>query len=465
MVTVNDFVTPDDIRAMFASALSEMYRSEVPQYGTLLELVSDVNRRCNQELSQDSQHRVEVERHGAIRLGTTGELHTMRRLFAIMGMHPVGYYDLTVAGLPVHATCFRPLTREALARNPFRVFTSLLRLDLIDDVDLRSRADEILSRRDIFTPRCVELINDLESCPSVPRYKATEFLLEAVEIFRWHKTSMVDMETYQKLREAHPLIADVVCFKGPHINHLTPRVLDIEAGQVEMQKRGLKAKTGIEGPPPRKFPILLRQTSFLALEEEVAFSDGAEKGGKHRARFGEIEQRGMALTPAGRSLYDQLISQRLQHVGRGASKQEALANIFEDFPDNLESLRKRRLAYFTYKIASSNTEVENIGDVDTLVKAGILSYEPITYEDFLPVSAAGIFHSNLGASFLQTQRASEDKKAFERGLGCTVKDSFDLYREMEECSITKCLELLKESSELRNRTECESDRTDLGFEK
>jgi uncharacterized glyoxalase superfamily metalloenzyme YdcJ len=34
-----DPVSPDSIRAMFASALSSMYRREVPQYGTLLKLV------------------------------------------------------------------------------------------------------------------------------------------------------------------------------------------------------------------------------------------------------------------------------------------------------------------------------------------------------------------------------------------------------------------------------------------
>ncbi|KAL9572632.1 hypothetical protein ACKAV7_003233 [Fusarium commune] len=42
-MTVTDPVSPDAIRAMFASALSSMYRREVPQYGTLLKLVSDIN--------------------------------------------------------------------------------------------------------------------------------------------------------------------------------------------------------------------------------------------------------------------------------------------------------------------------------------------------------------------------------------------------------------------------------------
>lgn len=64
-----------------------------------------------------------------IRLETAQELAMTRRLFSIFGMQPVGYYDLTVAGLSVHTSGFRPVAERSLHYNPFRVFTSLLRLD------------------------------------------------------------------------------------------------------------------------------------------------------------------------------------------------------------------------------------------------------------------------------------------------------------------------------------------------
>ncbi|KAM0558225.1 hypothetical protein ACHAPJ_004910 [Fusarium lateritium] len=441
-MTVTDPVSPDAIRAMFASALSSMYRREVPQYGTLLKLVSDINHKKHQHV----EHRIEVERHGAIRLGTPGELAMMRRLFSVMGMHPVGYYDLTVASLPVHATCFRPLTQEALSYNPFRVFTSLLRLELIQDESLRSQAAEILSKRDIFTPRCVELIEQFESQGSFSNATSEEFIKEALETFRWHKTSTVDMRTYKALQKTHPLIADVVCFKGPHINHLTPRVLDIEAAQTEMLRYGLEAKDAIEGPPPRSCPILLRQTSFLALDEAIAFSEGEETGGSHKARFGEIEQRGMALTPKGRRIYDDLINEWREAVGKLSSKPKAqsqedlLVKVFEKFPDDLDTLRKEELAYFTYKPIEGTPQVFNTKDIDALVRSGAVELEPITYEDFLPVSAAGIFHSNLGQDGGMSHITAADQTSFEISLGCTVKQEFELYSEMQEASIRKCLE-------------------------
>ncbi len=59
---------------------------------------------------------------------------------------------------------------------------------------------------------------------------------------------------YQRLHQAHRLIADVVSFKGPHINHLTPRTLDIDAVQAGMPARGIAAKAIVEGPPTAQMP-------------------------------------------------------------------------------------------------------------------------------------------------------------------------------------------------------------------
>ncbi|KAJ5094307.1 hypothetical protein N7456_010168 [Penicillium angulare] len=434
-------VSQDDIRAKFASALSEMYRREVPQYGTLLELVAEINQHRNEDsLNGSIPPRIEVERHGAIRLGKPEELATIRRLFQILGMYPVGYYDLSVAGLPVHATCFRPLSKESLAKNPFRVFTSLLRPEMIEDENLRAQAEEILSKRQIFSPRCIQLIKEWEQCPTFSQAQVDEFIKESLETFRWHRTTTVSKETYQALQNAHPLIADVVCFRGPHINHLTPRVVDIEVAQIEMLKRGLHAKESIEGPPLMNCPILLRQTSFLALEEKVDFSDGAEIDGKHKARFGEIEQRGMALKPKGRVLYDKIIQ----------SKASSDLVDFASFPDDYATIRKEKLGYFTYSVAKTLSGPLLKRDLDSLVEDGIVSFEPITYEDFLPVSAAGIFQSNLGTGSVHIVKAHSDEALFEDALGTSVLDGFELYRSMEESSLIQVYDTLGLSPLVRN---------------
>ena len=164
-------ITADEIREQFSQAMSAMYQQEVPQYGTLLELVADVNLAVlennptlHEKLANaDELARLNVERHGAIRVGTAQELSTLRRMFAVMGMYPVSYYDLSQAGVPVHSTAFRPIDDASLSRNPFRVFTSLLRLELIENAALRQKAAEILAKRDIFTRRCHELLDEFDA--------------------------------------------------------------------------------------------------------------------------------------------------------------------------------------------------------------------------------------------------------------------------------------------------------------
>ena len=162
----SDFMSSDDIRHQFSVAMSAMYQAEVPLYGDLVDLVTNVNTEvlsAQPDIKAQLEHtgemdRLSMERHGAIRVGTAAELSMMRRLFAVMGMYPVGYYDLAPAGVPVHSTAFRATDAESLSKSPFRVFTSLLRLDLIGDEALKEEAIAALAHRNIFTDTVIELI-------------------------------------------------------------------------------------------------------------------------------------------------------------------------------------------------------------------------------------------------------------------------------------------------------------------
>jgi uncharacterized glyoxalase superfamily metalloenzyme YdcJ len=440
-------ITADEIREKFSHAMSAMYQQEVPQYGTLLELVADVNLAVleNDPLLQlqlenaDELARLNVERHGAIRVGKAEELSTLRRIFAIMGMLPVGYYDLSQAGVPVHSTAFRPVEDTALARNPFRVFTSLLRLELIESEPLRKKAAAILTKRDIFTPRCRQLLDWHDEQGGFSESQANEFVREALETFRWHSHATVDAPTYQALHDQHRLIADVVCFQGCHINHLTPRTLDIDRVQSLMPEYGISPKAIIEGPPRREFPILLRQTSFKALEEPILFA--GEHHGTHTARFGEIEQRGVALTPKGRALYDEL----LLAAGSGKdnlSHQHHLQEVFSRLPDSDTLMRLQELAYFRYRLTPTGEmhrqSIKPGDDPQPLIEQGWLVAQPVTYEDFLPVSAAGIFQSNLGCESGSRSHGHASREAFEQALGTRVANEFDLYQQAEDRSKRRC---------------------------
>ncbi|WP_288441685.1 VOC family protein [uncultured Pseudomonas sp.] len=454
----HDFVSPDSIRAQFSAAMSLMYKQEVPLYGTLLELVSEINQQVLAEQPEVSNalrwtgelERLDQERHGAIRVGSAEELATIARLFAVMGMTPVGYYDLSSAGVPVHSTAFRAVHEQSLHASPFRVFTSLLRLELIDDVKLREMAQEILAKRKIFTARTLELIAQAERDGGLTAADADEFVSEALHTFRWHHDATVTAEQYQQLHDQHRLIADVVAFKGPHINHLTPRTLDIDAIQAGMPAKGIPPKAVIEGPPTRRHPILLRQTSFKALQEQVAFSDHQ---GSHTARFGEIEQRGAALTPKGRQLYDRLLDATRAALGGAPAEANAerymalLQESFAEFPDDLAQMREQGLAYFRYFATeqglAARTRIDRPTTLQGLIAAGHVHFEALVYEDFLPVSAAGIFQSNLGDDGQADYGSNANREAFEAALGLQVQDELALYAQSEQRSIQACAQALE----------------------
>ncbi|MBB5574759.1 2-oxoadipate dioxygenase/decarboxylase HglS [Rhizobium paranaense] len=456
-MTNASFVKADTIRSDFSAAMSAMYREEVPAYGTLMSLVARVNDEAlaadpllkTRLEATDSLGRISEERHGAIRLGTAHELAMMRRVFAVMGMHPVGYYDLSTAGVPVHSTAFRPVGDESLRRNPFRVFTSLLRLDLIADEVLRKEAAEVLSAREIFTDEAVRLVEKAERDGGLDVSDATRFVQEVLETFRWHDRAIVSAGMYKRLHDAHRLIADVVSFRGPHINHLTPRTLDIDKVQALMPEEGIAPKAIVEGPPTRKCPILLRQTSFKALEEAVSFAGehGTWQAGSHTARFGEIEQRGVALTPKGRALYDKLLNDTRARVrpaadGSNAGEYEAaLTDVFQAFPDDWNGIRKAGLGYFSYSLTEKGKAAASHrnADLETAIEDGLVQFDPIVYEDFLPVSAAGIFQSNLGDDAAQEFVASPNQVMFERDLGASVLDEFAHYAAIERASLTMCM--------------------------
>ncbi|KAL4733126.1 hypothetical protein BDV11DRAFT_210454 [Aspergillus similis] len=463
--TADAFVEKNALRTTFALALSTMYKAEVPLYGDLVRIVHDINTQAH---TQSAPHSIKspfcltIERHGAICLGTPAELHTMHRVFALLGMEPVGYYDLSIAGLPMHATCFRPVTTAALAQNLFRVFTTLLQPELLKSTAARDIAMTILSKRRIFTNKLLKLLDVVESQQGgrVTAPQAESFIAQAMLTFGWRSVATATRDEYELLRIEHPILADIACFRDAHINHLTPRMLDIGAAQEAMRAAGMAVKSRIKGPPARMCPILLRQTSFLVLEEKIQFQTGEDNRdeeewtqGLHKVRFGEIKERGAVVTPVGRRLYDELLEKAInQAAAEGGDVDKVLVMVFRAYPDLWAALRRRGLAYFKYCCTNKMVKIPDtmIADarsedlLEKLIAADIVEIVPIMYEDFLPLSAAGIFQLNLqgngqaSASAMKEEMIGGDKQGYERTLGCTVIDADEIYANLQKESIKKC---------------------------
>jgi 2-oxoadipate dioxygenase/decarboxylase len=423
---MSEFTPPWRLRQNFADRLSLMYREEVPAYGTLVDLVENINT-ADAEASTFSGARLGQERHGAIRLALPEELSLLRRALGVLGMFPVDYYDLAAAGLPVHSTAFRPINGDAIERSPFRLFVSLVRLNQIASPALQSEVERLTRERSVMSPVALRYIERAEHQGGLTELEGEAFLDALIETFRWRGEALSTKRIYDAFINEHPLLADIVCFPNPHINHLTPRVSDIDAAQQKMIDLGLPAKAVIEGPPRRKCPILLRQTAFRALEENVTFRnlDGVDAAGVHTARFGEIESRGAAMTRAGMALYNTCLA----------------SGDFDALPDDWDELRTRKLVWFRFRTATgarlSGSLPESSEALDDLIAKGIIIPEPITYEDFLPVSAAGIFRSNLRSEGNTKTDAKGNQAAFEEALGCRVSAAQALYEQESRASLQR----------------------------
>jgi uncharacterized glyoxalase superfamily metalloenzyme YdcJ len=398
---VTRHVQTSELRARFAAALSTLYGAEVPAYTALVDECTRINRDHGE--AGGSLDRVTAERHGAIRVGNARELAAVADLFAAFGMYPVGYYDLREAEspVPVVSTAFRPVDAVELEHNPFRVFTSMLATADIRffSPDLRARVERFLDARTLFDPALIADARRIAADGGTDRDSADDFVARATASFALSEEP-VDRAWYDELTAVSAVAADIAGVRTTHINHLTPRVLDIDELYRRMTERGVTMIDAIQGPPRTAGPdVLLRQTSFRALAEPRRFrdADGVVTDGSLRVRFGEVESRGVALTPAGRARYDAAMAEPYP-AGTWA----------EYFPGSHAEMAAQGLAYYRG------------GD----------PHEPVVYEDFLPASAAGIFRSNLdteteAADVADASDYSHDWMA--GAIGHHIHDPYDLY--------------------------------------
>ncbi|MTD16866.1 DUF1338 family protein [Nakamurella sp. YIM 132087] len=487
------FLETWQLRAAFARRLSDLYGTEVPAYVTLLEVTGEVNRDVMGAQGAAAERlgsidRVTAERHGAIRVGDPRELRQVATIFAAMGMYPVGFYDLREAAptpIPVVSTAFRPIDAAELARNPFRMFTSMLVPEdrrFFDD-DLGARVRTFVGARRLFPDELLDLAARAEAAGGLDNTDADTFLALATGAFAL-SGQPVDRAWYAELTAVSAVAADIAGVGSTHVNHLTPRVLDIDELYRRMSDRGITMIDEIQGPPMWAGPdVLLRQTSFRALDESRRFleADGTTTQGHLRVRFGEVEARGVAPTPEGRARYETAMRRTAEAAADIADRAAVLAREWAAlFPDTDLGLIEQDLAYFTVTAtpgaAASDAAVsdaavsdaavcdavapgpavagntgtattgahagpaarDGMGDLVELVRSGVLSVRPIVYEDFLLQSAAGIFSSNLtGKGTVDAAEAGvpRDRQWMAAAIDREIRDPFELYAAERQASL------------------------------
>lgn len=356
------------------------------------------------------------------------------------------YKDLCDAGFKIAAdiACFENHHLNHLTPNTFcmDVYTAAMKLCLgeMDEATFRSRAELALGRllktgdRD-FVRLCFRHLSR-----------------EQIESFGAGGATMTDVKS----------IAET----------LTRRLQEPDLKLSALKHSGFKDFT--EGPAENT-PVLLRQDAYKALTEAVLFSnpDGTTTNAVHTARFGEIEQRFYACTLKGRKLYDECLATadaaREKDPGlpkRDFAAYEALfAKPFDPFPKTLPGLLEAGLVYGRYSPTAKGLAAKasiKTTDIHELVKLGFVRAEGLRYEDFLPVSAAGIFASNLnqyGTKSTAAVKPTYPQSLLEEVMGKRIIEADKVYRGLwaESLVATYSALGLLERLEAGTRAELEAD--------
>ncbi|MDX2114802.1 MAG: DUF1338 family protein, partial [Planctomycetota bacterium] len=269
---------------------------------------------------------------------------------------------------------------------------------------------------------------------------------------------------WMRLHFRHVTDEDIAAFArgeaGPQVvppiaDALTKRLTQADLRLSSLPHSGFKDFT--EGPSEYT-PVLLRQDAYKALTEAVTFTnaDGTTVNTVHTARFGEIEQRFYACTPEGRALYDRCLAEAdaarekdPKLPTRDFAAYEALyAAPFKAFPKTLPELLEKGLVYARYSPTAHGLAARGsirTTDIHELVRQGYAGYEGLRYEDFLPVSAAGIFASNLsqyGTKSTAAKKPVYTQAMLEDILGRKIIDADAAYRGVWARSLLETFEAL-----------------------
>jgi uncharacterized glyoxalase superfamily metalloenzyme YdcJ len=332
------------------------------------------------------------------------------------------YTDLCDSGFKIAAdvACFESHHLNHLTPNTFcmDLYTAAMKFCLgeIPETELRSRATRALTR----------LLSRADH----------DFLRLQFKHF-----TQDEIDGFKKLSPSAGVI-------GPMVSALADRLRRSDLNLTSISHAGFKDLT--EGPS-EDTPVLLRQDAYRALSEPVLFrnADGSAVKAVHTARFGEIEQRAYACTPKGRALYDMCLAQAEALMAKNSGLPESdfaayealYAEPFAPFPKTLPELLRQGLVHGRYcATPSGKASAGRIAttDVHELVKQGHVRVDGLRYEDFLPVSAAGIFASNLnqyGTKSTAAVKPTYTQAMLEDILGRPIIDAAKQYAAVEAESL------------------------------
>ncbi len=108
--------------------------------------------------------------------------------------------------------------------------------------------EAFLARRKLFDPALLARARVIAAEGGCEADEAEAFVAGAAAAFALSREP-IDKSWYDELSRVSAVAADIAGVSSTHINHLTPRVLDIDELYRRMTERGITMIDAIQGPP------------------------------------------------------------------------------------------------------------------------------------------------------------------------------------------------------------------------
>lgn len=436
-------VNSDELRSRYIKMVNDHFYIKNHEFAIISDVIKDIN---NIELikspilleklrkqGERDFYIEELEVHYKIR--NKIDLSIVRQIFAVLGLFPVGFILQGSLQNPVPCTLFRPINNSNTKKHYIRVKLSYA-------YDLKSFKKT--SKEEVDIPKAAKSCQKLKQF--LDRFQKDSYFIDSdVELFLKEvidflhpefNTSIIDQEVCNSGMRDSNSICEI---RFPTLS------LSRTLSMISKYKFDIDYKVNL--PEGRKHPLLYNLANiFLKSTNNHLYQTKVEPDALLNI---QLVQRGIALTPKGKSQYSktlaEIFSEQNQYNKKIDNLQRSINRNFRKFPDSTSQLYQEGLAYFYFKLKPDmhllNYKNWSKEDLSDLIHSNHIDVLPIMFDGLLDTQELKINQLD--------ELVRAHKCAFEEKLECSIQDEHEYYLMLQHQSLQQCLAALNQVSSVR----------------
>lgn len=433
-------VDSDELRSRYIKRVNDHFYIKNHEYAIISDVIKDIN---NIEMIKSPILLEKLKKQGErdfyiqelelhYKIINQIDLSIVCRIFAVLGLFPVGFILQGSLQNPVPCTLFRPINNSNAKKHYIRIKLSYAYASKAynktqnDKVDTSKTCQNLKQYIDKFEKNSYFIDSDIE-----------KFLEEVIDYLHPEfNTSKVAQETHNRfLRD------------GNSICEIRFPTLSLTRTLSMIRKYKFDIDCTVNLPEARKYPLLYNLAKIFLKSPNIC----PDQTNVQNDALSQIQlvQRGIALTPKGKSQYSKILAEFFLEQNQCNKKndnlQRSINRNFRKFPDSTSQLYQEGLAYFSFKLKPnidvSNDKNWNKEDLTDLIYSNHVDVMPIMFDGLMDTQALKINQLD--------ELVKAHKCAFEEKLECAIQDEHEYYLMLQHQSMQQCLAALNQVSSVR----------------